>query len=134
MNLAEAIAILQMKDRTHVDLHEAFARIDRAKEVVCKAVASGDMIPVSELDTMQAERDSYRAVLVGAEYGDIEGIGKQIPETSRLVGATVKWMTMQRIRAAEIVETDRDRLAAENASMRSQLAAIDSQGKTTPHG
>ena len=47
------------------------------------------------LDELQAERDSYRAVLDGAEYRDIDGIGKAPVEQCRALGELAKERTLK---------------------------------------
>lgn len=50
---------------------------------------------------IQAQRDNYRAVLEGAEYRDIEGIGRNSVEDSRLIGETAKACTLDIVRARD---------------------------------
>jgi hypothetical protein len=56
------------------------------------------------LTAMTAERDSFRAVLEGAKYGDIDAIAKNTVEQSLMLGAAVKDLTLKAIARAEAAE------------------------------
>lgn len=47
-----------------------------------------------KLTAAELQRDNYRAVLEGAEYRDIDGIGTNIPADSRLIGEKTKQGTL----------------------------------------
>lgn len=62
---------------------------------------------------LEAERDAFRAVLEGAEYGDLEGIAKQGPDMNRMLGMEVKRLTVNQINRAKTARNDALREAAD---------------------
>ena len=64
----------------------------------------------AEVKALRAERDSFRAVLEGAGYGDIDGIAKNTVEQSRLLGETVMHLTLAQITRAKAAEAEVARL------------------------
>jgi ABC-type transporter Mla subunit MlaD len=87
---------------------------------------------VAELKAVIAERDSFRSVLEGACYGDIEGIGGNTVEQSRALGEAVMHLTIERGKRAEAAEQrlaaveqqlDDMRVDAENAYRKGYWAA-----------
>uniref|UniRef100_A0AAU6W2Z0 Uncharacterized protein n=1 Tax=Pseudomonas phage Touem01 TaxID=3138548 RepID=A0AAU6W2Z0_9VIRU len=76
--------------------------------VACWNVCDGISTEVLELNataggiaTLERQRDNYRAVLEGAEYRDIEGIGRNSVEDSRLIGETAKACTLDIVHARD---------------------------------
>lgn len=55
---------------------------------------------------LSAERDAFRAVLEGAEYGWIDGIAKKSPEQSYALGVEVKERTLGIIAERDALESD----------------------------
>ena len=64
----------------------------------------------AEVQALRAERDSFRAVLEGAGYGDIDGIAKNTVEQSRLLGETVMHLTLAQSTRAKAAEAEVARL------------------------
>jgi hypothetical protein len=85
-----------------------------AKDIL--ALANSD--DLAEVQALRKERDSFRAVLEGACYGDIDGIAKNAPEMSRMLGDAVMQMTKARLNRAEAAEAEVARLTGELGELR----------------
>lgn len=90
------------------------------------AAARSDVPALADaLEGVMNERDSFRAVLEGARYGNIDGIAKNDPEFSYQLGEAVMELTMARMKRAEAAEAEAASLKAEVARLREALVEID---------
>ena len=62
--------------------------VDETIDYIMADMHDGDEV-IDLLRALLAERDAYRAVLSGAGYSDIDGIGKNTIEQSRVLGVEV---------------------------------------------
>ena len=83
------------------------------------ALASSDALV--EVQRLREERDSFRAVLEGACYGDIGGIARNTTETSLALGQEVARRTMDLRARAEKAEAERDAALARVERLRHQI-------------
>ncbi len=91
----------------------------------CQAAPAPAVGVDAEVLALRAERDSFRAVVEGACYGDIDGIAKNTVEQSRALGEAVMHLTMRQGKRAEAAEAARAEGVAEG--MRAALAILNDE-------
>jgi hypothetical protein len=89
--------------------------IAAARDVVPALAAERDEWK-ARAEKAEAERLTFRAVLVGAQYGDIDGIAQNTVEQSTHLGEVVAGIT-------KIIVAERDALAARVAELEAMLQA-----------
>ena len=75
----------------------------------------------AEVERLTKERDSFRAVLQGAEYGNIDAIANQSAEVSFMLGSTVATETKRIIRERDAARAEIERLTKERDEARAQV-------------
>lgn len=82
-----------------------------------------------EVQRLRAERDSFRAVLVGAEYPDVETTAKNTVEQSLLLGKLVASRTRKIAAERDALRADKEKLEGLVETLAEALSAIDPSGK-----